>query len=161
MCCDAVGFRMAPVMPRRDSRARAAQALQLRGRRKSWQEIADELGFRSRGGAQMAVNRLVKAVAADPGQGEFERAVSAASLQQQETGLFGLFESAVQQKNSESAAHLSRELRSLVTDRAKLTGIAAPSAVSVDVNLTVGQMIAQARRRLLALDHTVDAEVIE
>ncbi|WP_326544683.1 hypothetical protein QGN31_06515 [Mycobacterium sp. 2-64] len=109
----------------------------------------------------MAVNRLVREWVNDPDYATTERAVSAASLQAQEPGLFDLYESAVQRGDDEAAASLSRELRSLVTDRAKLTGIAAPQRTEVNVNLSVGEMIAQTRQRLLALDNTIDAEVIE
>lgn len=109
----------------------------------------------------MAVNRLIGVRGADPRYAAVERATSAESLREQESGLFGLYEAAVKRGDDEAAAALSRELRSLVTDRAKLVGIYAPQAVSVDVTLSVGEMIAQTRQRLLALDNTVDAEVIE
>ena len=39
-------------MSRLDSRARAEEAIVLRGREWTWQEIADALGYRSRGAAQ-------------------------------------------------------------------------------------------------------------
>lgn len=161
MRCGTASLFMVRVMPLKDSRARALEALRLRARRKTWQEIADELGFRSRGGARLAVCRLVGTMDADPRYAAVERAVSAASLQEQENGLFDLYESAVRRQDDEAAASLSRELRSLVTDRAKLTGIAAPQRTEVNVNLSVGEMIAQTRQRLLALDNTVDAEIIE
>ncbi|ODR00340.1 hypothetical protein BST27_29695 [Mycobacterium intermedium] len=148
-------------MPLKDSRARAEEALRLRARRKTWTEISAELGFRSRDGARLAVNRLLKSVSADPGHVALERAVSSASLAAQEPGLFELYEAAVKRGDDEAAATLSRELRSLVTDRAKLAGLYAPQAVSVDVKLSLGDLIAQAKQRLLALDNTVDAEVIE
>lgn len=147
-------------MPLKDSRARAGEALRLRAQRKTWAEISTELGFRSRDGARLAVRRLVSSVAADPQHATFERAVSAASLEAQEVGLYGLYEAAVKRKDGELAVHISRELRSLVVDKAKITGISAPSAVSMDVNLSVGELIARTRQRL-AIDNTVDAEVIE
>lgn len=151
---------MAPVMPRRDSRARAVEALRLRACCRTWQEVADELGFRTRGGAQMAVNRLVAAMESDPRYGAVERAVSAATLRELGSRLFPLYEAAADRADEEAAASLSKELRSVVVDHARLTGIAAPQRAEVNVNLSLGEMIAQTRQRLRALDNTVDAEVI-
>ncbi|MBV5244452.1 hypothetical protein KUF57_13005 [Mycolicibacterium sp. PAM1] len=57
---------MAPVMRQRDSRARAAEAYTLHLDGYSWQDIADALGFRSRSGAQRAVERHLAATTPDP-----------------------------------------------------------------------------------------------
>lgn len=52
-------------MSREDSRRRAERARWLRGTGKTWQQIADSEGFRSRRAAQLAVKRLADAEPAD------------------------------------------------------------------------------------------------
>lgn len=72
---------MAPVMPLKDSRARAVRALELRARRWTWAEIATELQFRTRGGAQLAVSRLLRSQMPDT---TTKRAVATSKLEDQE-----------------------------------------------------------------------------
>jgi hypothetical protein len=108
----------------------------------------------------MAVNRLVAAMESDPRYGAVERAVSATTLRELGSRLFPLYEAATDRADEEAAAFLSKELRSVVVDHARLTGIAAPQRAEVNVNLSLGEMIAQTRQRLRALDNTVDAEVL-
>jgi hypothetical protein len=148
---------MAPVMPHRDSRARAVEALRLRARRKTWQEIADELGFRTRAGARLAVTRLLRSDVRDPAA---ERAVSVEKLRTQEAALFDRFEAAVRSGDDEMALSLSKELRLLVVDGARIDGHFAPQRTQVDVHVhqTPAAIIADARERLLSV---IDAEVIE
>jgi hypothetical protein len=147
---------MAPVMPHTDSRARAQQALRLRGRRKTWAEISAELGYRSRDGARLAVGRLIRTAAPDP---DAERAVSTEALRVLQEGLFPRFDEAVERRDDEKAMTLSRELRSLVAEEAKLNGLYAPQSVAVDVSVTSRiEVIDRLESELLALS---DANVIE
>lgn len=53
-------------MSRYDSRARAAEAYELRTAHHSWREICTKLGFRSVGAAQSAVNRHVARLGREP-----------------------------------------------------------------------------------------------
>lgn len=153
---------MAPVMPHKDSRNRAEAALKLRAKRMTWAAISTELGFSSRQGARLAVERLLGRRSSNPMARSIERELSAESLRTQEECLQPLLDDAVDRADAETAVMLSRELRSLVADRAKLTGIAAPQRVEVGVNVTTTtEIIANARRQLLAIDNTIDAEVIE
>lgn len=148
-------------MPHRDSRARAEAALQLRAKRLTWQEIADELGFRSRHGARSSVERLLGRRSANPLTRVVDREASAESLRMQEQALQPLLDSAVSRHDAEVAVSLSRELRALVSDRAKLTGISAPQQVDVNVAVSSSAILADAKRRLLAIDNVIEAEVIE
>lgn len=148
---------IAPVMSHRDSRARATEALRLRGKRKTWAEISAELGYRTRDGSRSAVTRLLRSVVLDPA---LERAASTESLLAQERSLQDRFDEAVQSGNDDAAVSLSKELRSLVAERARLHGIYAPQRSEVDINVTqtTTSIIREAREKLLAV---VDAEVVE
>lgn len=159
---------MAPQMPHRESRARAAQALQLRARRKTWAEISTTLGFRSRDGARLAVGRLVRSMAPDLA---LERAVATEALRVQEAGLYGRFEAAVDGGDDDMAVSLSKELRSLVAERAKLNGLAVPQRTELDVNVhhsataiidrMEGELLALAARQTQPAQLTViEGEVI-
>jgi len=143
-------------MSHRASRARAIEALQLRARRKTWTEISSELGFRSRDGARLAVNRLIRSDVRDP---VAERAASVEKLRVQESALFELYEAAVARRDEEAAAMLSKELRLLVTDAAKIDGHYSPQRTQVDVLIhqTPAAIIADARERLMSV---IDAEVV-
>lgn len=163
---------MAPIGPHTDSLRRAEAALQLRAKGRTWQAIADELGFRSRQGACQAVGRLVGQMTSDPNYKPMARAASDEGLRMQYEKLRPMFDAAVERDDNEAASMLSRELRAVTTDRAKLTGIAAPSSVSVDVKVS-GSPVAileraeadllavLAQRQPRALSSVIDAEVIE
>lgn len=159
------GVAVAPVMSHRDSRARAEEALRLRAKRKTYQEIADMLGFQTRAGARLAVERLLGRRASATNFVAVERGTTAESLRSQEEALQPLFDAAVERDDQDAAVILSRELRSLANDRARLTGIAAPTRTEVDVrvHMTPAQIIADARQRLLAIEdgRVIDAEVME
>jgi hypothetical protein len=147
---------MAPVMPLKDSRARAVRALELRARRWTWAEIATELQFRTRGGAQLAVSRLLRSQMPDT---TTKRAVATSKLEDQEKRLYPRFEAAVDSGDDETAVMISKHLAQLVDIGAKIDGIAVQRAqIDVDVNLSVGEIIAQTRQRLLSV---IDAEVVD
>lgn len=137
------------------SRARAEQALRLRCRRKTWAEISEQLGYRSRDGARHAVGRLLTKMAANP---DAERALSSEALRVLQSGLNDRFDAAVQREDDAAALSLSRELRCLVAEEAKLIGIYAPERLEVHVHQSPSAIIAEAQDRLLAI---IDAEVID
>lgn len=153
---------MAPVTTHKESRARAEAAFQLRAKGWTWQAVADELEFRSPEGARMAVTRLVGRLTGDPMYKPVARAATDEGLRMQYEKLRPMFDHAVERDDTEAATMLSRELRAVSNDRAKLTGIAAPQRVAVDVNVnSTAAILADAKRRLLAIDNVIDAEVIE
>ena len=98
----------------------------------------------------MAVGRLVKSMAPDLAM---ERAVATEALRVQEAGLFGLFEAAVDSGDDDTAVTVSKELRSLVAERAKLDGVYAPKRSEVDVRIehSATAIIDRMETELLAL----------
>jgi hypothetical protein len=146
---------MAPVMSHSSSRARAEEALHLRVRRKTWEEISEALGYSSRGGARLAVRRLLSKMALAPGD---ERVMSSVALRELQRGLFERFDAAVKRGDDAAVTNYARELRCLVSEDAKLLGIYAPERVEVTVRQSASEIIAEAENRLLAV---IDAEVVE
>jgi hypothetical protein len=141
---------MAPVMSLADSRARAEEALRMRVRRRTWGEISEALGYKSRGGARLAVRRLMSKMVAAPGA---DRALSSEALLELQRGLFERFDAAVSRGDDVTAVSVARELRCLVTDNAKMSGIYAPERTEVDVTVheSPREIVAEATARLLAL----------
>lgn len=100
----------------------------------TWQEIADQLGYRSRQAAQQAVSRLTDA--APPETVEQARAKHDAALQLLQRTGFTRYLNALQGNDDDTAVKYAKELRGIVTERAKLSGAYAPLTQQVDVNVT-------------------------
>jgi hypothetical protein len=151
------GFRMAPVGSHRKSFDRAAKAFELRAKQCSWQEVADQLGFRSRQGAQQAVRRLIRNQSRDL---VTERALSVERARMRGRALQPRFDEAVAEGDDETAVMISKHLAQLDDFEAKLQGTYA--AVKVEnqhnVQITAVQIITEAKQRLLDV---IDAEVVE
>lgn len=161
-------------MSRQDSRARAERAHRLRAIGRSWQEVADTEGFRSRRSAQRAVARLL---AAELPEGvESSRRTAAESLRITTAVLFERFAAAADRNDDAAAALLNRELVRNRDQLARLLGLYAPerAEVSHDVSGLQGAAFVEAiRTRALALVEantataaapalpSIDAEVIE
>lgn len=82
-----------------------------------------------------------------------------------QSGLFDRFDAAVKRRDDEKAMTLSRELRSLVAEEAKLNGLYAPQSVAVDVSVTSRiEVIDRLESELLALaeanSNVIEGEVI-
>jgi len=153
-------YVVAPVMPLRESRDRAARALELRGARWTWPAIARELGYATEGGARLAVSRLVKSMTGTLDVST-ERAVTVAKLDDLDRRLHPHFVAATDSGDSETAVKVSKELRSIADTRSRIGGIAAPQRVEHHVEVSFTDAIGQARQQLLAVENTIDAEIIE
>jgi hypothetical protein len=160
---------MPPVMCRQDSRARAEQAFSLRATGATWQQIAEVLGFKSRGAAQTAVARHLDRTPADTPDTARRRSLE--SLRIIQATLFGRLAEATQRGDTDDMVALSRELRNTTAEVAKLVGAYAPAAVAVDVNVRQSASaildraeadlleLAQRQRNRAAVD-VLDAEVV-
>lgn len=147
---------MPPVMSRHDSRARAEDAFRLRALGRTWVEISAELGYRSRGAAQLAVKRLH--ARQPPASPDAVRRSSAESLRILRAILFERVGAAKRRGDDQTLLGLHRELARNVSEAAKLAGAYAPEEINVRVEQSPRQIIAAAEAQLLAI---VDAEVIE
>lgn len=158
-------------MSREDSRARAEEAFRLRAVGRTWAEISQTLGYRSRGAAQLAVRRLMDRTPSEtPGQA---RARADESLRITQSVLFGRLAVATQSGDDETLTKVAKEIRATVAERSKLAGAYAPQRTEVDVNVSgdPSAIIANAERELLALvaerqqslpaAPILDAEVVE
>ncbi len=136
----------------------------------TWQEIADHLGYRSRQAAQQAVTRLT--ANAPPETVEQARAKHDAALQILQRNDFTRYLTALESGDDETAIKYSKELRGIVTERAKMAGAYAPERTEVDVNVTTDPMalLDKLEQALLARDDqrqlqlqpsTIDAEFEE
>ena len=141
---------MPPVMNRQDARRRAERAAQLRAIGRTWQEIADTLGFRGRGAAQDAVARLLKSTA--PDSPEALRRQEDEELRIRRAVLHERFHAARARHDDDTLLSLNRELDRISTRRARLLGLDAPERQQVDVNVSTdpSAIIAEARDRMLA-----------
>jgi hypothetical protein len=147
-------------MNRYDSRARAERAFGLRAVGRTWQEIADALGYKSRGAAQDAVRRHMDRTA--PDSPEAARRSALESLRITSATLFGAFSAAATRRDDKALAALNAELARNRDQFAKLTGAYQPERAEVEVAVMVQQtpadLLAEYEAKLLAF---VDAVVIE
>jgi hypothetical protein len=152
---------MGQVMPLRDSRARAERAFQLRAIGRSWRQIATELGYKSNGAAQTAVARHEQREGPEPVERTRRSLVESTRITT--SVLFDRFAAAVSREDDQTVAMLNREIVRNRDQLAKLLGAYAPERSEVDVNVhsTTTAILAEARQRLLAIDGTIDAEIIE
>lgn len=145
-------------MSREDSRRRAERARWLRGTGKTWQQIADSEGFRSRRAAQLAVARLAESEPAD--NPAAARRTAADGLRITKSIMFAGLADAKQQGDHQAVVSYARAIADNIDKDAKINGLHVPVAQQVDVNVTQNPaaIIEDARRRLLEV---VDAEVVE
>ena len=93
--------------------------------------------------------------------GNAERAVTVAKLDDLDRRLHPHFVAATDSGDSETAVKVSKELRSIADTRSRIGGIAAPQRVEHHVEVSFTDAIGQARQQLLAVENTIDAEIIE
>jgi len=149
-------MRPGPVMNRQASRQRTEDAYVKHLLGHTWQQIATELGFRSRQGAQTAVARYLEQNLPDT-----PKAALRAWLDRKRHARATLFRSmaaAEAEGDHQAVASLSAALDRNDAEVAKVCGFYAAERVDVTVNQTPSAIIADARARLLAV---VDAEVID
>ncbi|MBM4536284.1 hypothetical protein GS433_18005 [Rhodococcus hoagii] len=162
---------MAPTMSHQDSRARAEQAFKLRACGRTWQEIADSLGFKTRAGARQAVERFLASTPVE--SVEDGRRTATESLRVVQAMLFGRLANAAQRQDDKTLVAVAREIRSTVSESAKMRGLYAPVKHDVDVRVeqSATAILDRAEQELLALANTntaasigaavLDAEVVE
>lgn len=145
-------------MSHRLSRERAEKAARFRAQGHTWQETADECGYRSRQGAFDAVAALYKRF--PPESSETARRSLTAGLRMQMARLNSRLDDAEVRDDTDAVVAISKELRTTADAIAKLNGLAVPVAQQVDVHVhnSPVAIVAEARERLLAV---VDAEVVE
>lgn len=148
---------------RREQRDRAERALRLRAMRRTWDEVADACGYRSRQAAHLAVKRLLDSLAPDPNA---ERGVTSESLRLLEARLWRQYARADDAGDAETMLKISKEIRSLSAESSKLNGLYRPveHAVEVTVSQSPREIVEQARRATLESMSTLpilEGEVIQ
>lgn len=143
-------------MNRYDTRTRAERALRLRSAGHSWATISEELGFKSRSGARLAVDRLLNSTAPDSVTTQRRTAVEA--LRTLRAILFDSIVDAKAAGDFAAVGALSDRARLNVAEEARIDGLYAPNKLDVKVDMTVAEALDQYRDRLLAV---IDAEVID
>ncbi|WP_301121088.1 hypothetical protein [Mycolicibacterium fortuitum] len=148
---------MPPVMDRKSSRARAEAAWRLRVRGRTWQEIADEVGFKSRHSAFKAVRTFLEKNPPDDIE-TMRRAVGQVMVETIATVRESMEEAHDAGKHRD-VAELGKVILDGLDKRAKLEGlyVAVPQVVDVQVTQTVVEMITDTRAKLQA---AIDAEVV-
>ncbi|MCV7037465.1 hypothetical protein [Mycolicibacterium moriokaense] len=122
----------------------------------TWQAIADELGFGHRQAAKSAVERLWARTRDSP---EMSRRSLSEGMQLMKTMLFEQVAVAVQRGDADLIVTLSRELRSVTDQLARIDGLHAARRVEVDVTQrTTVEVLADLRQ---AMHAAIDAEVVE
>ncbi|WP_234809672.1 MULTISPECIES: hypothetical protein [Mycolicibacterium] len=161
-----------PAMSREDSRRRAERARWLRGTGKTWQQIADSEGFRSRRAAQLAVARLVESEPAD--NPAALRRTATDGLRITKSVLFAGLAEAKQSGDHQAVVSYARAIGDNIDKDAKINGLHVPVAQQVDVNVShdATAIIDRMESELLALvaqreqpsaiasGNVIDAEVI-
>ncbi|OBI78922.1 hypothetical protein A5664_17105 [Mycolicibacterium fortuitum] len=158
---------MAPVMPHRESRARAEQAFRLRSLGYTWQAVADHFGYRSCGAAQTAVNRYLDRQLPETIEGARKSATERLQISAQILAE-RIFEARAA-GDDDRLVPLMRELRNTTSEMTRLNGLNVPVAQQVDVNVqhSATAIIDRMEAALLELTarqrqpHSVPGSVIE
>ena len=132
-------------VPYRESRERAEKAAILRAIGRSWREVCRELGFKSIGAAQLAVQRHERRNGPEPVETSRRSLITSARITH--SILFDRFAAAIDREDDATAALLNRELVRNRDQLARLTGSYAPERAEVSVRVSTEDN----RRRLLAL----------
>lgn len=161
--------RLGPVSDHATSRRRAEAALDLRVKKRTWAEIADQLGYRTPGGARHAVDRLLATTTTDPVK---KRRMSVETLRVIQRPLFDMYdEAAVPGGDPATATMLAKELRALTVEEARLDDLYSPKRVELTASKSLAEQIDALRAQWAVSpprqqQHqlgpaTIDAEVIE
>jgi hypothetical protein len=144
-------------MDRKSSNQRCRDAWELRCRGRTWQEIADQTGYKSLHAANAAVNRWLQKN--PPDDLTTLRRATGDTLRHLATRLADEAHHALDEGNRTEAANLARAALDGLDRYAKLTGQHTP--VEVNVNVNAVQALADTRARLLdAIDNTTDTPAI-
>lgn len=159
---------MAPVMNRQDSFRRAERAYRLRVAGRTWAEIADAEGFKTRRGAQLAVRRHL--AREEPESIEDQRRAAVDGLRIAQAVLFERLGLAVQRDDDDRIVSISKEIRAHIAETSRLNGLATPVRSEVDVRMSTSAVaiLDRAERELLAITTdrqralpAIDAEAME
>ena len=136
-------------------RAERAWRLSLRGR--TWQEVADTEGFRSRQSARKAVESWLRKN--PPDEIEIMRRATGDTLTMVIHRVLDSLEEAQDAGRHRDVAELAKVALDGLDKRARLQGlhVAVPTVVDVQVTQTVTEMITDTRAKLMA---AIDAEVV-
>lgn len=146
---------MAEIGSRRETRARHEQARHLRACGYTWAQIADHLGYRTRSGAQRAVERLYARTRETP---DVARRSLVDGLELTKSLLFERLADPKNRNDVSAITALSREIRTVTAEAAKLDGLHAAQKIDVSVTqLTTVQILSEYERKLL---DAIDAEVV-
>lgn len=135
----------------------------------SWQEIADALGYRSRQAAQQAVARLDVSMPAETVQQARARNEGALKLLQRNG--FTRYLHALQAGDDDKVLDYSKELRGIIAERNKMSGVYAPQRTEVDVKVSTDPLalldqvetalLERDRQRQIMSGNIIEAEVVE
>lgn len=158
-------------MNRQDSRARAEEAFRLRAVGRTWSEISQSLGYRSRGAAQLAVRRHLERNA--PESPEAARRSASEGLRITKSVLFATLADARRSGDSQAVVSTAKAIADMIEKDARLNGLHAPGRTEVDVSVSANPaaIIDRLETELLALvaqrpptaigGNIIDAEVEE
>jgi len=141
-------------MDRKASTQRCRQGWELRCRGRTWQEIADQLGYKSKHNAYAAVTRWIKQN--PPDDLTTLRRATGDTIRHLATRLADEAHHALEEGQRAEAANLARAALDGLDRYAKLTGQHTP--VEVNVNVTATAALADTRARLL---DAIDAATTE
>jgi len=141
-------------MDRKSSNQRCRDAWELRCRGRTWQEIADQLGYKSKHNAYAAVTRWIKQN--PPDDLTTLRRATGDTIRNLATRLADEAHHALDDGDRAEAATLARAALDGLDRYAKLTGQHIP--VEVNVNVTATQALSDTRARLL---EAIDAATTE
>ena len=149
---------LGPSGNRAHTNARAERAWRLRVRGRTWQEIADEVGFKSRHSAQKAVQAFLRKNPPDDID-TMRRAVGQVMNETMATVRDSL-DNAHAEGRHRDVAELAKVILDGADKRAKLEGlyVAVPQVVDVNVTQTMTELVSDTRAKLQA---AIDAEVVE
>jgi hypothetical protein len=150
-----------------DARRRAERAERLYGMGRTWTEIADVLGYRSRQAAQQAVGRLDRDT--PPETREQMRRVEDAELRHRRSMLWEMAWDARRRGDDDAVMGHNRELDRISVRRSKMFGLDEPerSAVDVRVDQSPAAIAQRAEADFLAVDAArprppvIDAEIVK
>lgn len=138
-------------MNRQDSHRRAERAYRLRCVGRTWQEIADTEGFKTRRGAQLAVQRHL--AREQPESAEDQRRTASDGLRITKSVLFATLADAKQRGDSQALVSAAKAIADIIENDARLNGLHMPQRTEVDVNVSADPraVIDRLESELLAL----------
>lgn len=125
--------------------------MRLRAVGRTWQEIADTLGYRGRQSAQDAVRRYLDRTA--PESATTARRMASEGLRITKSVLFAEMATAKQRGDSQGVVSSAKAIADLIEKDARLNGLHAPQRAELDVNVTAdpAAVIDRLESELLAL----------